>query len=100
LDSIDAWRKAGTLPFVPTATMGRDPMSWQKREPKRPWLDPDKMTRWRLLPADYLSLLEQVKAIREVFTQRDTEPDHRSPGELGLGPYDSLYRAATRPASP
>jgi hypothetical protein len=141
LDSIDAWRKAGTLPFVPTATMGWDPMPWQKREPKQPWLDPDKMTRWRLSPTDYQSLLKQVrasmerlpasnlgrrmlvldnwnewgeghylaphayggfgylKAVREVFTQRDNDPDYRAPSHLGLGPYDSLYRASTRPAA-
>jgi len=33
-----------------------------------------------------------LKAIREVFTACNNEPDYRLPDELGLGPYDSRYR--------
>ena len=37
-----------------------------------------------------------LKAVREVFTRRDNHPDYRSPYELGLGPYDSLYQKALK----
>jgi len=33
-----------------------------------------------------------LDAVRDVFTRRDNTPDYRPPAELGLGPYDSLYR--------
>ena len=33
-----------------------------------------------------------LKAVREVFTHADNKPDYRLPQELGLGPYDALYR--------
>jgi hypothetical protein len=134
LESLQSWRQAGVLPFVPTAGVGWDPLPWQDPNPKTPWLNPDKMTRWKLSPAQFQGLLAQVKsfmdgspagslgarmllldnwnewgeghylapqatdgfgylqAVREVFTQRDNQPDYRRPEELGLGPYDSLYR--------
>ncbi len=37
-----------------------------------------------------------LKAVREVFTQRDNQPDYRGHNELGLGPYDSLYQKQKR----
>lgn len=134
IDTIKASERDDILPFVPTATMGWDPMPWQK--PNGPaGLRPETMTRWRLAPEQFQSLIEQVKAlmddlpsgslgrrmllldnwnewgeghfiaphagagfgylraVREVFTRRDNRPDYRSPYDLGLGPYDSLYRS-------
>ena len=135
LDLINLRRTAVDLPFLPTATMGWDPIAWQSDNPKSPWLNPDKMVRWRLSPKEFQELLTKVKgvmdslpasspgrrmllldnwnewgeghvlaphagagfgylkAVREVFTRRNNRPDYRSPYELGLGPYDSLYRA-------
>jgi hypothetical protein len=129
---MNAWQKAAGLPFLPTATMGWDPLPWAN--PKVPWLNPDTMTRWKLKPDDWKKLLEKVKAlmgqlpadslgrrmllldnwnewgeghyllphaecgfgylqaVREVFTRCDNSPDRRAPADLGLGPYDSLYR--------
>jgi hypothetical protein len=132
LNAMNAWLNAGVLPFLPTASMGWDPLPWQN--PKVPWLDPKTMTRWRLTPAQYKTVLERtkalmarlpadslgrrmllldnwnewgeghylaphaehgfgyMKAVREVFTRADNEPDYRAPADLGLGPYDSLCR--------
>lgn len=134
VDLLRLRREAAGMPFVPTATMGWDPLAWQSHNPLRPWLNPDKMVRWRLSPEEFRHLLVQVKAVmdslppaspgrrmllldnwnewgeghflaphagagfgylkavREVFTKRKNLPDYRSPYELGLGPYDSLYR--------
>jgi len=33
-----------------------------------------------------------LKAVRDVFTRCDNEPDYRTPEELGMGPYDGPYR--------
>jgi hypothetical protein len=33
-----------------------------------------------------------LQAVREVFTRKDNTPNYRLPQDLGLGPYDSLYR--------
>ena len=132
LGAMAAWRKANVLPFLPTATMGWDPLAWAN--PKVPWLNPETMTRWRLTPGQFREALGQVKAqmdelpaaslghrmflldnwnewgeghylaphaehgfgyleaVRAVFTRSDNQPETRSPAELGLGPYDSLYR--------
>ena len=134
MSALKARERPGVLPFIPTATMGWDPMPWQDDSPGAPWLNPDTMTRWRLTPDEYRKLLVQIKAemrrlpadglghrmllldnwnewgeghylaphaehgfgyleaVREVFTRKDNTPDYRLPQELGLGPYDSLYR--------
>jgi len=132
LHTMNARLKADAIPFIPTATMGWDPLPWAN--PKVPWLNPDTMTRWKLKPEDWKALLRKVKAlmdgqpagrlgrrmllldnwnewgeghyllphaeggfgylqaVRDVFTRRDNQPAYRTPAELGLGPYDSLYR--------
>jgi len=136
IQPMNAWLAANALPFVPTATMGWDPLPWKSDSPRAAWLHEDTMTRWKLTPAQFQSALEQTKAlmarlpagslgrrlvlldnwnewgeghyllphaeygfgylqaVRNVFTRSDNQPDTRSPQELGLGPYDSLYRAA------
>lgn len=66
LASLDAWRQAGVLPFMATASVGWDPLPWQRPEnPGAPWLHPDKMTRWKLAPADWHRLLADVKAFMD-----------------------------------
>jgi hypothetical protein len=59
LAGLRAWRQAGILPYMATATMGWDPMPWQN--PKVPWLNPETMIRFKLSPADFKRLLAQVK---------------------------------------
>jgi hypothetical protein len=134
MDLLQLRRAAADLPFIPTATMGWDPLAWQSDNPKAPWLNPEKMVRWRLSPEEFQRLLIKIKtvmdslpggspgrqmllmdnwnewgeghflaphagagfgylkAVREVFSQRNNRPDYRSPYEVGLGPYDSQYR--------
>ena len=134
IDGLQAWRKSDILPFVTTASMGWDPMPWQRDHPSTRGLLPANMTRWMLSPEQFQSLLVKVKtimddmpadslgrrmllldnwnewgeghyiaphagagfgylkAVREVFTARDNQPDYRSPYESGLGPYDSRHR--------
>lgn len=65
IDALKAWRKADLLPFVPTATMGWDPMPWQRDHPTTPGLLPANMTRWVLSPEQFQCLLEQVKTIMD-----------------------------------
>ena len=134
VDAAKSWQKSNILSFVPTASMGWDPMPWNRDHPTTPGLKPSNMTRWMLSPEQYQSLLVKIKAImdelpsdnlghrmvvldnwnewgeghyiaphsgagfgylkavREVFTECDNQPDYRSPYELGLGPYDSRHR--------
>ena len=122
------------IDFLPTASVGWDPMPWQSKGSGAPWLNPDKMTRWKLTPRQWQSLLEKTKglmdglpkdrlarrvllldnwnewgeghylaphgkepfaylqAVRKVFTDGANRPDYRTPKELHLGPYDTLYR--------
>ena len=136
LTVLNRWKEADVLPFVPTASMGWDPMPWRSDSANAPWLHADKMKRWLLSGEDFRSLLEKIKdfmaglsadspghrialldnwnewgeghyiaphaaggfsylqAVREVFTRRDNLPDYRTPAQLGLGPYDGLWRKA------
>ncbi len=129
LEHMQALRDMNVLPFVPTATVGWDPMPWANESPDSPWLNKDRMTRWYSTPDEFRTLLERVKrfadafpegdlarsmllldnwnewgeghhispherggfgyleAVRSVFTPGTNRPDHRTPGELGLGPY-------------
>jgi hypothetical protein len=123
LACLQAWKAADALPFLPTVSMGWDPMPWQNDNPRTPWLHADKMTRWKLSPPEWERLLRDVKrfmdalpadspgrrmllldnwnewgeghyispqvtdgfgylrAVREVFTRCDNQPDERPPGE-------------------
>ncbi|OPZ25474.1 MAG: hypothetical protein BWZ02_02444 [Lentisphaerae bacterium ADurb.BinA184] len=66
LAALRAWREAAVLPFMATATVGWDPLPWQQpQNPKAPWLHPETMTRWKLPPADWRSLLLDVKAFMD-----------------------------------
>jgi hypothetical protein len=40
-----------------------------------------------------------LRAVREVFSQHDNEPDYRSAFELGLGPYDLAEPSRHEPSS-
>lgn len=40
---------------------------------------------------------DYLKAVRDVFTDKQNNPDYRLPSELGLGHYDSLYQNFIRP---
>ncbi|MCX7805150.1 MAG: glycoside hydrolase family 99-like domain-containing protein [Planctomycetota bacterium] len=60
-----AWKDAGVLPFIPTATVGWDPMPWARPDGHQEWLHPDKMTRWYSTPAQYRNLLERIKALAD-----------------------------------
>jgi len=146
LHSLQTWKQAGVTPFLPTATMGWDPVPYRPYHPDAPSYHPDTISQWRLNPAQFKNLLGQVKslmaelpadslgrrmllldnwnewgeghyiaphaaggfgylkALREVFTDADNQPDYRLPQHLGLGPYDSLYwrlsaHMGTRPAN-
>jgi hypothetical protein len=71
LDSLRAWREAAALPFLPTASMGWDPMPWRNDNPNTPWLHADKMPRWKLRPADWRRLLREVRDFMD-----ELPPDH------------------------
>ena len=67
LDKLTAWKEAGILPFVPTATVGWDPMPWARDDGPQTWLHRDKMTRWYATPAQYRDLLARVKMFADGF---------------------------------
>lgn len=136
LERMNRWRELDILPFVPTITVGWDPLPWKSDAPSAPWLHEDQMTRWCLKPADYERLCRQVQelmralpagslgrrmalldnwnewgeghfiaphagagfghldAVRSVFTSAPRQHQDLTPGDVGLGPYDSLFRAA------
>ena len=129
LGKMQAWREYGLLPFVPTASVGWDPMPWANENPATPWLHQDKIKRWFSRPDQFMTLLARVKAfaehfpaesitrntllldnwnewseghfispsaaggfgylqaVRNTFTDARNQPDYRTPGQLGLGPY-------------
>jgi hypothetical protein len=63
LEAMNKWRKLDIIPFVPTISVGWDPMPWKSDNPATPWLHPDKMTRWYLEPPQYETLCKKVKAM-------------------------------------
>ena len=130
---LEALKAHCPIPYIPTVSVGWDPMPWAT--PDSPTGEkPDKVTQWKLTPAEWKELLYKARAfmdghpagalarrvvmldnwnewseghylapqitdgfgyldaVREVFTRCDNQPDHRLPGELGLGPYDAGYR--------
>jgi hypothetical protein len=139
-DYMKAWKQKGDIPFILSASMGWDPIPWQQSSGPD-YLRPDTMTRWRLSPEQFQTLLQRMKelmatqpekslgrkmllldnwnewgeghfiaphegggfgylrAVREVFSQHDNEPDYRSAFELGLGPYDLAEPSRHEPSS-
>ena len=66
LASLNAWREAGVLPFMATASVGWDPFPWQQPgNPNALWLHPGTMTRWKLSPADWTRLLREIKVFMD-----------------------------------
>jgi hypothetical protein len=66
--------------------------------PARRWLLLDNWNEWgegHYLAPQVTDGFGYLDAVREVFTRCDNAPDHRLPAELGLGPYDAAYTAAT-----
>lgn len=64
--SLTAWNQVDAILFMATSSMGWDPRPWQQPEnPNPPWLHPDKMTRWKLTPADWTRLLWEIKSFMD-----------------------------------
>jgi len=63
------------MPFVPVASMGWDPMPWNRVHPSTPRLAPDKITRWMLSPEQFQSVLAHVKTVMD--GQPPQSPSHR-----------------------
>lgn len=63
VEAMNKWRELNVMPFVPTISVGWDPMPWQNDNPQTPWLHPDKMTRWYLEPIHYEALCREVKTM-------------------------------------
>jgi hypothetical protein len=61
IEHMRKWIDLNIIPFVPTISAGWDPMPWQSDNPKAPWLNPDKMTRWHTTPSDFEDLCRRVK---------------------------------------
>jgi hypothetical protein len=67
VSATEAWRDSGLLPFVPTATMGRDRIPWSRDHPSTPALHPDRLKRWVLSPEQYQGLLTRLKGIMDAL---------------------------------
>jgi hypothetical protein len=63
--SMNRWHGWGQVPIIPTASMGWDPMPWQKTDPYQFAYYPPSMYRWRLKPADYRKLLVKIRKMMD-----------------------------------
>ena len=70
VDYMKAWENNGAIPFVPTASMGWDPMPWSAAAQSRGhlahgprYMQPDTMTRWRLSPEQFQTTLQRMKEL-------------------------------------
>jgi hypothetical protein len=71
IEKMQELKELDTLPFVPTATVGWDPMPWANESPNSPWLHKEKMTRWFSSPDEFRALLTRVKEFADGFPEGD-----------------------------
>jgi hypothetical protein len=69
-DYLRAWKQRAEIPFITTVSMGWDPMPWGKSGGPD-YLDPDKMTRWRLSPEQFQTLLQTMKEFMATLHEGD-----------------------------
>lgn len=66
INRMTRWSEIPGVSFVPTATVGWDPMPWSTENPNTPWLNKEKVTRWYFSPSEYRDLCRKVKRISDV----------------------------------
>lgn len=75
MEALTSWRDQAVMPFLATASVGWDPTPWTNDDPKLPWLNADKMIRWKLPPEQWRKLLDQVKGFMDGLPE--TSPARR-----------------------
>ena len=68
VDYMNSWKQKGDIPFIATASMGWDPKPWQQNNGPG-YLKPETMTRWRLSPEQFQTLLERIKSFMHTMPQ-------------------------------